>query len=54
MLHCSPDVKVKAIGQHCIVFSCGMIIKCLHLVKFVSHLTMLIEKYKIFWSPQAE
>ena len=28
MLHCSPDVKVKAIGQHCIVLSCGMIIKC--------------------------
>ena len=37
----------KAIVQNCIVLSCGMIIKCLHLVKFVLHLTMLIEKYLV-------
>ena len=38
----------KAIVRHCIVLSCGTIIKSLHLVKFVSRLTMLIEKYLVF------
>ena len=40
----------KAIVRHCIVLFCGMIIKSLHLVKFVSRLTMLIEKYLVFLS----
>ena len=31
----------KAIVRHCIVLFCGTIIKSLHLVKFVSRLTML-------------
>ena len=35
---------------HCIVLFCGTIIKSLHLVKFVSRLTMLIEKYLVFLS----
>ena len=37
----------KAIVQHCVVLSCGMIIKSLHLVKFMSHLTMFTEKYLV-------
>ena len=37
----------KDIVQHCIVVSCGTIIKSLHLLKVVSHLTMLIEKYLV-------
>ena len=40
----------KAIVRHCIVLFCGTIIKSLHLVKFVSRLTMLIEKYLVFLS----
>ena len=40
----------KAIVRHCIVFFCGTIINSLHLVKFVSRLTMLIEKYLVFLS----
>ena len=40
----------KAIVRHCIVLFCGTIIKSLHLVKFVSRLTMLKEKYLVFLS----
>ena len=40
----------KAIVRHCIVLFCGTIIKSLHLVKFVSRLTMLVEKYLVFLS----
>ena len=39
--HCSSEDKVtllKASVQHCVVLSCGEIIKRLRLVKFVSHL----------------
>ena len=52
--HCSSDVKVTLFQSYCTAlycpFFCGTIIKCLHLVKFVSRLTMLIEKYLVFLS----
>ena len=35
----------KVIARHCIVPSCGPIIKDQHLQRFVSHSTMLIEKF---------
>ena len=50
--HCLSDVESysvsKAIVRHCIVVFCGTIIKSLHLVQFVSRLTMLKEKYLVF------
>ena len=51
--YCSSDIKVTPFQSYCTalyVFFCGTIIKCLHLVKFVSRLTMLIKKYLVFLS----
>ena len=45
--HCSIDVKITLLQSyctHCIVPSCGLIIKNQHLQRFGSHSTMLIEK----------
>ena len=51
--HCSSDVKVTLFQSYCTALYCPFLwndYKSLHLVKFVSHLTMLIEKYLVFLS----
>ena len=51
--HCSSDVKVTLFQSYCTALYCpfcGTIIKSVHLVKFVSRLTMLIKKYLVFLS----